>query len=261
MKMRNLPQIFQLLRRWTPNLIALSTMFAVGLSQESIAQVLTFDRQVRTKMFINTIPLNMCDPVGVLGPPTGPAWLAKSAAYIALCKRTSLGENPPNGENYSPLDARNLAIVSFRWQCQVGSSIPVNLGQVTPVGAFAGMEGQFMGVVNPIATANQILADGTWGFVASGHPSLFVEPAFQAMRIRLRTNIWHRAAGRMSCGVDGRGNPTSTMNFRLSATHFPSHRSYLYDATVNPPAFQRVAHNKTQGFFSNLWYLPAVGSP
>ena len=182
---------FRLLGRERTSLLGLSAILAIGVGQEGTAQVLTFDRQVRTKMFINTIPLNMCDPVG----------------------------------------------------------------------AFAGMEGPFMGVANPIATANQILADGTWGFVASGHPSAFVEPAFQAMRIRLRTNIWHRAAGRMSCGVDGRGNPTSTMNFRLSATHFPSHRSYLYDATVNPPAFQRVAHNKTQGFFSNLWYLPAVGSP
>src|SRR5499433_497365 len=200
--------LFRLLGRESTSLLGLSAILAIGVGQEGTAQVLTFDRQVRTKMFINTIPLSMCDPVGVLGPPTGPAWLAKSAAYIALCKRTSLGENPPNGEIYSPLDARNLAIVSFRWQCQVGSFIPVNLGQVTPVGAFAGMEGPFMGTANPIATANQILADGTWGFVASGHPSLFVEPAFQAMRIRFRTNIWHRAAGRMSCGVDGRGNPT-----------------------------------------------------
>lgn|GEM_PF-6326766 len=248
-------------RRWARNLVGLSAMLALGIGQESDAQVLTFNRQIRTKMFINNIPLNMCDPVGVLGLPTGPTWLARSAAYVALCKRTSLGENPPNGENVSPLDARTLSIVSFRWQCQTGTSVPVNLGQVIPVGSFAGPEGPFTGVVNPIDTANQILANGTWGFVSSGHPSPFVEPAFQAMRIRFRTNIWHRAAGSMSCGVDGRGNPTTTMNFRLSATHFPSHRSYLYDSAVEPPAFQRVVHNKTQGLFSNLWYLPAVGSP
>jgi hypothetical protein len=246
---------------WAPNLIALSVLLAVAIAPEGEAQMLTFNRQVRTKMFIANIPLNMCDPVGVLGPPTGPGWLARSAAFIAFCKATSLGENPPNGEIYSPLDARNLAIVSFRWQCQVGSSIPVNLGQVTPVGAFPGMEGPFTGVANPIATANQILADGSWRFVASGHPSPFVEPAFQAQRIRFRTDIWHRASGSMSCGVDGRGNPTSTMNFMLSTTHFPSHRSYLYDSNVNPAAFQRIVHNKAQGLFSNLWYLPPVGAP
>jgi hypothetical protein len=247
--------------RCASRLAALYGILALGVTQESAAQVLTYSRQIRTKMFIANFPASACDPVGVLGLPTGPQWLAKAAAYMALCRRINLGEDPPNGEPVSPLDARNLSIVSFGWQCQVGTPIPVNSGNIIPVATFAGPEGFFTGVVNPIATRNEILTNGNWGFVASGHPNPIPELAFQAIAIRFNRDIWHRAAGTISCNVDSQGNPTSSMNFRLSVTHFPSHRSYIYDTSSGPPTFQRVAHNKTQGYMSNLWFLPPVGSP
>src|SRR5207302_8954895 len=113
--------------------------------------------------------------------------------------------------------------------------------------------GLFLGVANPITTRNQILANGTWGFVSSGHPNPALEGGFQVHRRRARSAIWLHATGSMSCATDARGNPTSSVTFSLPAvTRFPSHRTYWYRINGPGPVFQGIAHNIAQGALSNL---------
>ena len=221
---------------------------------------LTFNKQIRTKMYIGT-PI-VCDPVGTVEfTPLQPGrYVAKLAAQKALCEATDafFQENPMDG-TANPVDARLTAIVNFKWACEVGKVVPVDLAQVVVVSTTPGLEpGGFSGIANATTTANTILADGEWAFVASGHPAAAGELPFSAIRARANTDIWHRAHGKIICGVDSRGWPNGKVRFSLTMTRFPSHRSYWYTFAG---VFIRIAHNEFQNAFSNLWFLPAAPGP
>jgi len=219
----------------------------------------TFSKEIRTKMYIG--PIGSCDPIGVLGYPTSPLGLARQIAYMTFCKATDrfFGENPPTGEQSTPLNARVLSIVRFIWECQPNRSLPVAI-QITPVASIGGPEPfGLVGLASPIAAVNQVLVDGTWSFVASGRPAPASEPSFQVHRPRFNFYIWHRVAGSIACGTDGTGAATSSITTRFTnATRFPSHRSYFHD--VNG-AFLKQNETILQHQFSNLWFLPATMAP
>src|SRR5262249_30618980 len=144
-----------------------------------------------------------------------------------------------------------------------GTTMPVNIGEVTPIATIGGPEPfKQTGAANPILIRNDILTDGTWAMVSSGHPARILEIGFQEHRLRSNTNIWHRLSGKITCGTDAEGTPTFTVDTQFTdATKFPSHRSYLYDAPAGgEPKFVRIQNSLRQGTFSNLWFLPPIPS-
>lgn len=236
---------------------------AVPLLEQSQAQaqaVLTFSVRYEDKLFINTIPLASCGARAVLGPVTT---LDALAAYLTFCKATSLGENPPTPAIVAPLDARIRGGADVTWKCQAGNPAPVLLGAVNPLATAGGNEGPvflgILGVVNPTTARNNILANGTFGYVVSGHPNPLVEPAFQAQRLRANTDIWDKVTGAIICGTDARGLPTSVVTTTLRYTLFPSHKLWFRTPVSNPTT--ALMFNLPQGAFSNLWFLPPVPAP
>ena len=183
------------------------------------------------------------------------------AAYFAFCRATDSQflENPPTGSTAPPLDARVAIVMNLKWKCQVGQALPTGLANITFVDSVGGPEpAGLTGVVNPVTTKNTMLADGKWSFVASGHPHPATNVIFNSHRIRLNTDIWHRADGNVSCSIDGKGRPSSRIAFTLNGTRFPSHRSWFYTVAGRKV---RQAHNILQQAFSNLWFLPPVPAP
>ena len=185
------------------------------------AVTLTFTVKIEDKMFINTVPLAACNPAGIKL-----IWgIADLAAYMAFCKATSLGENPPTPNIVTPLDARIKGGVDLSWKCQTGNPAPF-AGTITALPTAGGNEGPvilgILGVVNPTATRNNINANGSYGYVVSGRPNLIVEPGFQIHKVRLRTNIWDKITGNITCATDARGMPTSRYSYAYTGSLFPS---------------------------------------
>jgi DNA-binding beta-propeller fold protein YncE len=215
-----------------------------------------FTKQIRTKMYIGPISLQDCDPIGALGFPLSMSDILRQAAYLALCRATNLQENPLTGAVTTPLDARILAIVDLKWACGPNISLPL-AGSITVDRTLVGTEVLGLsGVLNPVETKNSITSDGRWSFVVSGHPNPVVEVAFQAVKLRLRGDIWHHVQGKITCSTDGKGDPYSASTWFVSGTPFPSHRSYVY--SYPGEEFVSVGSTMKQGAFSNLWNLPAV---
>ncbi len=238
--------------------------WAVALCSASVGlqaqQRLTFSIRFENKLFISTIPPAACGAAAVLGPGAG---RVRTAAFMTFCQATSLAENPPTPAIVAPLDARIRGGIDVQWQCQVGNPIPVGQGNMARLATAGGNEGPpalgIKGVVNPIATRNNILANGSFGYVLSGRPNAVVEPAFQLFRARATTDIWNRVTGVISCGVDTRGLPTATVNTTLLATLFPSHKLWYRTPMAAPAPI--LLFNMAQGAFSNLWFLPPVPAP
>jgi hypothetical protein len=219
--------------------------------------ILTFSRKLASKMFISTIgPVNCTASTGIVVP----VGIAGQAAMFAFCALTDLqmGENPPNDANVAPLDARVLSIGRGSWQCQAGNAAPFGGTWVTG-GSVGGPEGPFVGIANNPGIRDNINLNGTYGFVSSGHPNPLVEPSFQAQRLRARTDIWDKTTGAITCGVDARGQPTSTTNFAATFTRFPQHKIWTH--TPSNAVASRLLFNNPQGLFSNLWWLPAIPAP
>jgi hypothetical protein len=247
-----------------PCLAAVIALASLTTAAPAAAIVATFSMRFEDKLFINTIPLASCGPGAVLGFP-GPNYPAQLAAYIAFCKATSLGENPPNGAIVAPLDARIRGGVDVTWRCDT-TALPKPIGPtgVAPLAGAGGPEGPLIlgivGIVNPTLIRDQIVANTTFGAVISGHPNPWVEPLFQAQRLRGQPDIWHRLTGAITCGVDARGMPTSTVNLTLLSTPFPSHRVW-YRSPIAAPAPGALILNVPQGAFSALWFLPPIPAP
>ncbi|MEO8112859.1 MAG: hypothetical protein ABI655_00665, partial [Phenylobacterium sp.] len=249
-------------RRSFPSLCLAAATALAGLAAAppAGAVVATFSVRFEDKLFINTIPLASCGPGAVLGFP-GPNYPAQLAAYLTFCKATSLGENPPNGAIVAPLDARIRGGVDVTWRCDT-TALPKPVGPtgVAPLAGAGGPEGPLAlglkGIVNVTPVRDQIAANTTFGAVVSGHPNPWVEPLFQAQRLRARPDIWNKLTGAITCGVDGRGMPTSTVNLTLLSTLFPSHRVW-YRAPIAAPGPGALIFNVPQGAFSALWFLPA----
>jgi hypothetical protein len=239
----------------------------LGAASAAVAQqTLTFSVRFEDKLFINTIPVQSCGTGAVLGVPAlppDPAYAARVAAYVAWCAATSLGENPPTGGLVNPLDARIRAGVDLSWACRAGNAAPVAPEGMARLATAGGIEGPaalgIKGIDNPTALRDQILANGTWGAVFSGHPNPLVEPGFQVHRARGATDIWQRLSGTIRCATDAQGRPTSTVTYALQSTAFPSHKVW-YRTPANAAA-AILSATVAQGSFSNLWFLPAVPAP
>jgi len=241
--------------------ISVFLLLAIALPGPAFGQdppKLTFSHQIRTKLYIGT-PIE-CDSLPHIPPAAPGTYAAKVLAYFTLCQTTDANfqENPIDGRA-NPVDARITAIVHFRFTCQVGNPIPVDLGQMTVISTTPGLEPlQFSGIINPTTTVNTILADGKWAFVVSGSPSVAGEIPFQAISNRATSAIWHRVTGIITCGVSN-GMPTGrNLVYVTQATRFPSHRTYWYTGTG---VFQRIGHTLLQNPFKHLWSLPAVPAP
>jgi hypothetical protein len=255
----------------------LALVCAIGCSSHSLVEehtatatqnacaappVLNFSMKLATKLFINNSPFWDCvRSTGIVPIPTfNPAIdTARQAAFMAFCRATSLGENPPTDAPVVPLDARILSQAFLHWQCQAGNALPIN-GNIAGGGSVGGLEGggAFVGIANAPAVRDNINLNGTFGLVSSGHPNPLAEPAFQAFRPRARSDIWNKITGTISCGVDARGQPTSSVRFAGQFTRFPSHKVW-YRAPINAAAV--LLFNIPQGSFSNLWWLPAIPAP
>ncbi len=240
-------------------LIFAFSLMVVAVANTSYAQVTsTFTVRMEDKMFINTVPLAACNPAGLSAVWT-PAGLA---AYLAFCKATSLGENPPTPNIVAPLDARIRAGVDLRWQCTAGNPAPFG-GFMVRLATAGGTEGPaflgIKGIVNPIAIRNNINLNGTYGYVSSGFPNPIVEPGFQVHKIRLRSDIWDKISGSITCGTDNRGLPTSRLSYKLLKSAFPSTKLWIRTPMTAPTSVLRL--NVAQGTFDNLWALPAIPAP
>jgi hypothetical protein len=229
--------------------------------------ILTFKRQLRTKLFIAPIDVvaGECDAYPVVGPPGGPMllWLARYAAYMTTCigSNKQYSENPLTGAE-SPIEARILAEVDLEWQCEAGRSTPRG-GTATATGLIHGPGPLGLpGAGPPIDLKETLATNGRYAFVVSGHPNVFAEAMLQVHRPRIRTESWHRVAGRISCATDGLGRVTSSHRLAFSsATPFPSHRAYwyAYPPSGGGPVFaSRPPIDLRQGPMSLLWRQPAV---
>lgn len=236
---------------------------AISCDEEGPPAQLTFRKDIRSKLFIDRIPLGMCNPSGVLslildGP-------GRYAQYMAFCKLTdeSYKERPETGTD-NPLEARVQANVHVSWTCQQGQSRPVS-GSLSAENTIGGAElGPIFGAPDPTALRDNIAQSGEFAYVTSGRPNLLLEPAFAYFRPRLRPHIWHRVKGTITCSTDSSGQLTSQLDVKFDAvTKFPSHRLYLYNVDQNGgnPTFERMVSWIPQDKFSNLWHLPAVGTP
>jgi len=173
---------------------------------------------------------------------------------MTFCQASSLGENPPLPNIVAPLDARIRGGADVRWKCQSGNAAPVLFGGIDPLTTASGT-----GIVNPITTRNNILANGTFGYVLSGHPNPIVEPRFQVHRFRANPDIWDKVTGTITCGTDKNNLPTSRVNTRYTTTLFPSHK--LWFRTPAGAAATSILFNRPQGNFSDLWFLPIIPVP
>jgi hypothetical protein len=228
------------------------------------AKIATFSVRFENKLYIGTIPLAQCDPVGVYGKAGVIANPGLVAAYMAFCAATSATQAtvppPPTGAIVVPLDARIRGGVDVQWRCQAGNPKPLGPTGTAALATAAGVEGPGInGIVNPTPTRDNIAANGTWGVVVSGHPNPKVEPVFQVLHVRARPDIWQHMTGTVTCGQDAKGNPTSRVNVVLSHTAFPSHR--VWYRTPIKAAAAALFFNVAQGAFSNLWALPAIPAP
>jgi len=107
---------------------------------------------------------------------------------------------------------------------------------------------------------NNLVANGGWGHVLSGHPNLLVEPGFAVFQVRVNTDIWVKLSGTVACGVDARGMPTTTISHGFTRTWFPSMKTwYITPATGARPG--TLIYNRAQRSFEDLWALPAVAAP
>jgi hypothetical protein len=219
--------------------------------------VLTWSYKLSSKLFINTIGVGNClrSTANVL--PLGTP--AQQAAYFTFCKMSSFGENPPSDAIVNPLDARILETAQGSWSCQAGNAAPF-AGVWAGGGRWGGPEPLgFTGVANPVATRDNINLNGTFGFVASGHPNPALEWSFKVHRWRASPDIWNKTTATITCGVDNRGQPTTSLNLRLARTAFPSHKIWRRSPANAPAAV--LLFNVPQGLFSNLWFLPAIPAP
>jgi hypothetical protein len=222
-------------------------------------RVLTFSEALRSKLFINGVPFGTCNHAAVVGLVALPE---RIAAYLAFCKMTDLNyqENPPNGNPVNPLDARILGIATAQWRCQVGNAAPIAPANARGAGSVGGMEPLgLVGVANNVAIRDNILLNGTWGFVTSGKPNPLAEPAFQAHSFRANPDIWNRVQTSISCGVDAAGRPMSTKFYTLTSTFFPSHK--VWSHTPSNAAAGALLFNVAQRNFSDLWSLPPIPGP
>jgi hypothetical protein len=232
---------------------------------DELPQQLSFRKQIRSKLFIDRIPLASCQPYAAMDLSSFlPGIVANRVAeYMAFCKVTDLSyqERPATGTE-SPLEARILAKVDLDWTCTAGSAVPSS-GSMTVHPAVGGTEiGPIAGIVNPMQSRDTLTSNGEFSYVASGHPNPLLEPPFQYFWPRSRTDIWHKVTGKVTCTTDANGVPGSTVSVRIAeATKFPSHRVYLYDFVNGQPQFERMAAWIPQQAFSNLWNLSPVGSP
>ena len=226
---------------------------------------LSFRKQIRSKLFIDRIPISLCQPYAALDVTVFFPGLVMSrvAEYMTFCKVTDLSyqEHPATGTE-SPLEARILAKVDLDWTCTAGAAVPT-AGTMSVAQPIGGIEvGPIAGIVNPMQSRESLTSNGEFSYVASGHPNPVLEPSFQYFHLRSRTDIWHKVTGKVTCTTDAAGVPGSTVEVRIAAaTKFPSHRVYLYDIVNGQPQFERIAASITQGAFSNLWHLAPVESP
>lgn len=226
---------------------------------------ISFSGQLRSKLFIDRIPSNKCNPNGVLQP-TGARALddLRYAEYDSFCKLTDLSykEHPATGTD-NPVEARILAIVAINWTCRQYQTVPSS-GALIRSSEIGGPElGPIRGAAEVTTTRDTITQNGEFAYVASGRPNAAFEPFFSFFRPRQNTHIWHRVTGKITCATDGQGMISATLEAHISeATKFPSHRLYEYrrDA-AGTPIFQRILADVPQQEFSNLWHLPPVGAP
>ena len=217
--------------------------------------MLTWSYTLAAKLYIATIPWADCLKASAIAVPPGPA---NSAAFVAFCARSPQGENPPTDAAPVPLDARILGAAFGGWKCQANNPAPFG-GSWVPGPTAAGVEFfGLTGVANPVATRDNINANGSFGMVVSGRPNAVFEPGFQVMRPRLRAQIWDRVTGDIACGTDNRGQPTATVALNATFTKFPSHKIWAHSPAAAAPV---LIFANPQKSFSNLWFLPAVGAP
>ncbi|MBI3896854.1 MAG: hypothetical protein HY308_01000 [Gammaproteobacteria bacterium] len=243
-------------------LCTLGCLLQVPLAQAQ-PPILTFTPKYESKLFINTIPAADCpaSATRVVGAGPGLIAAANRAAFRAFCRATSLGENPPNGAVVNPLDARIRGQVDLSFRCQAGNPLPLAPTAVTPGPTAAGPEAPLInGIVNAPVARDNLAATGGWGFVLSGHPNPIVEPAFQALAARARSDIWHKFDATVTCGVDARGLPTYTIARTTLYTFFPSHKVWFYAGPATP-APGNLNPNIGQRSFGDLWFLPAIPAP
>jgi hypothetical protein len=218
---------------------------------------LTFSARYDSKLFIAGVPNCGSLPVGLLQP-----W--KNAAYLAFCKATAatFNENPLTGALANPLDARIHGSAEAEWRCRVGNPAPIGPASAVALAAFGGPEpGGLMAVANQVGVRDQLLVNGSYGFVFSGHPDPLAEPIPQAIQPRLRSDVWNHLTASVTCGADGRGLPKATVNYGFTTTLFPSHRVWRITPKMGPRNTEALLFNIAQGALSNLWSLPAIPAP
>jgi len=221
----------------------------------------SFSVRFESKLYINDIGWFDCGNPNFINPAdyTLSKYMARRAAYQSFCMLTSLGEEPPNGDLIEPLDARIRAGVDVRFTCEAGRAMPID-SDITSLPTGSGWEGGIVkGISNPTATRNDLTTNGTFAYVASGHPHPIIEPSFQVFKQRANTDIWHRVSGTVTCGSDAAGYPTASVDTRLTRTWFPSHRVF-FRTPRDAPSFS-IIFDQPQRLFSDLWRLPPIAAP
>jgi hypothetical protein len=240
------------------------------LCDQGPPEEISFSGQLRSKMFIDRIPTDKCNPNGVLEPIPGATNVndLRYAEYMSFCKLTDLSyeEHPATGTD-NPAEARILAIVAINWTCRQHQAVPSS-GMLIRSSEIGGAEparpaGLVHGVADVTMTRDTIAQNGEFAYVTSGRPNAVVEPLLTMFRPRQNTHIWHRVTGKITCATDAQGMISSTLEAKIAdATKFPSHRVYEYRRDASgTPIFQRILADVPQQALSNLWYLPPVGAP
>jgi hypothetical protein len=233
---------------------------------EEPPQELSFARQLRSKLFIDRVPHEMCNPDGVLEAPADPEVHAqRMALYMGLCHGTDerFQERPPTGDE-NPLGARILGVVFINWTCRANQSVPVSrtFGRSHER---AGHEvSKYYGIAEVTQTRETILQNGEFSYVVSGKPNPTPDVLLTLAYPRTNRHIWHKVTGKITCSTSPGGDVGTKLEAKIAeATKFPSHRLYEYrrETLEGPPIFHSMLADIPQKEFSNLWHLPPVGTP
>ena len=218
----------------------------------SCAKNRTYTLQMTAKAYIASLGLDVGSPGLPFRPFLFGGLAAATAAYYHEAP-TELGSC--EGAPPATFDTCRLkATATLRVTCAGTKVVAFESSQVDESG---GDEGPLHGFVAKAFAKTQInkIASSTVGdawLLVYGHPPSDIEPSFQAVKERPNVDIWNHAHAAVRCTANG-----VAVIATLEGSKFPSQAVWV--SRVDGGRSDVLGyHNRTQGYFGDLWNLEPV---